>query len=271
MIFCRAARSCTPLTFPEGWTSQAIVDRLNADQVLTGDITTVPPEGSLDAGDLQVHARRDARADDRPDAERAVARGRGDLGAARARPADRDAGRIRDACFDRGEGDGTRRRASARRVGVHQPAARRHAAAIRSDRALWALWRSGAAGRPADLPVGPREADALQHLSGRRAAAVADRQSRPRGARGGRQSVADRAISTSSPTEPAGTSLPTTLEEHNRNVARWRQIQAAQEKAQEAAPAAATPASACTPTADATTRPTGRLQSSCPPRVPSQE
>jgi len=35
------------LTFPEGWTSQAIVDKLNADPVLTGDITTVPPEGSL--------------------------------------------------------------------------------------------------------------------------------------------------------------------------------------------------------------------------------
>jgi UPF0755 protein len=34
----------------------------------------------------------------------------------------------------------------------------------------------------------------------------------------------------------------TNLEEHNRNVARWRQIRAAQEQAQEAAPAAATPA-----------------------------
>jgi UPF0755 protein len=35
------------ITFPEGFTSQKIVDRLNADLVLTGDITAVPPEGSL--------------------------------------------------------------------------------------------------------------------------------------------------------------------------------------------------------------------------------
>ena len=35
------------ITFPEGLTSQAIVDRLNADPVLTGEIAEVPAEGSL--------------------------------------------------------------------------------------------------------------------------------------------------------------------------------------------------------------------------------
>jgi len=35
------------ITFPEGLTSQTIVDRLNEDPVLTGDITTVPPDGAL--------------------------------------------------------------------------------------------------------------------------------------------------------------------------------------------------------------------------------
>jgi UPF0755 protein len=35
------------ITFPEGLTSQAIVDRLNADPVLTGEIAAVPAEGSL--------------------------------------------------------------------------------------------------------------------------------------------------------------------------------------------------------------------------------
>jgi UPF0755 protein len=35
------------ITFPEGLTSQKIVERLNADPVLTGEITAVPPEGSL--------------------------------------------------------------------------------------------------------------------------------------------------------------------------------------------------------------------------------
>jgi UPF0755 protein len=35
------------ITFREGLTTQAIVDRLRADPILTGDITVVPPEGAL--------------------------------------------------------------------------------------------------------------------------------------------------------------------------------------------------------------------------------
>ncbi len=35
------------ITFPEGWTSKLIVDRLNADPTLTGEIKEVPPDGSL--------------------------------------------------------------------------------------------------------------------------------------------------------------------------------------------------------------------------------
>jgi UPF0755 protein len=35
------------VTVPEGWTSKMIVDRLNSDPTLTGEITEVPPEGSL--------------------------------------------------------------------------------------------------------------------------------------------------------------------------------------------------------------------------------
>jgi UPF0755 protein len=35
------------ITFPEGLTSQAIVDKLNADDTLTGTISAVPPEGAL--------------------------------------------------------------------------------------------------------------------------------------------------------------------------------------------------------------------------------
>jgi UPF0755 protein len=45
----------------------------------------------------------------------------------------------------------------------------------------------------------------------------------------------------------------TNLEEHNRNVARWRQFRAAQEQAQEAAPAATPPASGTPAAADAAT------------------
>ena len=35
------------VTIPEGLTSRQIVDRLNADDILVGDVTQVPPEGSL--------------------------------------------------------------------------------------------------------------------------------------------------------------------------------------------------------------------------------
>lgn len=35
------------VTFPEGWTSYRIVERLSADERLSGEITEVPPEGSL--------------------------------------------------------------------------------------------------------------------------------------------------------------------------------------------------------------------------------
>ena len=35
------------VTFPEGWTSQQIVNRLNEAEFLTGEITEIPPEGSL--------------------------------------------------------------------------------------------------------------------------------------------------------------------------------------------------------------------------------
>jgi UPF0755 protein len=35
------------ITFPEGWTSEKIVERLRSDPVLTGEIPAIPPEGAL--------------------------------------------------------------------------------------------------------------------------------------------------------------------------------------------------------------------------------
>ena len=61
------------ITFPEGLTSQAIVDRLKADETLTGAIANVPAGRFADAGHLQVHSRRDPPADARPDADGADA------------------------------------------------------------------------------------------------------------------------------------------------------------------------------------------------------
>jgi UPF0755 protein len=48
------------VTFPEGLTSQQIVDRLNANDVLVGDVSEVPPEGSL-MPDTYKFSRGDTR------------------------------------------------------------------------------------------------------------------------------------------------------------------------------------------------------------------
>ncbi len=128
--------------------------------------------------------------------------------AARARPAAGRHRRIRHPGLDRREGDRHRRRALARRRRLPQPAEQGHAAAVRSDDHLRPVRRRGQAGRPADLPVRHREADALQHLCDQRPAADADRQSGPGRAGSRRQPVARPTISISSPTAPAAMSLP---------------------------------------------------------------
>jgi UPF0755 protein len=50
------------LTIPEGLTSQQVVERLRADENLTGDITEIPPEGSL-LPDTYRYSRGMARSD----------------------------------------------------------------------------------------------------------------------------------------------------------------------------------------------------------------
>ena len=58
-------------SIPEGWSVQQVVDRLNADPLLTGTITQLPPEGSLLPstykylrGDTRAHQIAEMRADD---------------------------------------------------------------------------------------------------------------------------------------------------------------------------------------------------------------
>ncbi len=59
------------LTIPEGWSVEQVVDRLNADPLLTGTITQLPPEGSLLPstykylrGDTRAHQLAVMKADD---------------------------------------------------------------------------------------------------------------------------------------------------------------------------------------------------------------
>ncbi len=99
------------------------------------------------------------------------------LGRARARSAAGEPGANADPGLDRREGSGARRRAGANRRGLHQPAAARHAAAIGSDRDLCPERGRHQEARSAADPRRPRDRVALQHLSGKRAAARPDRQS----------------------------------------------------------------------------------------------
>jgi UPF0755 protein len=228
------------ITFPEGLTSQQIVDRLNADPVLTGDITDVPPEGSL-MPDTYKFTRGATRKQILEQMQRAQARAVEEVWARRSPDLPlKTPGRTRHARFNRREGDRQGRRAPPGGGGVHQSPAAGHAAAIGPDHRLWRVRRSGQAGRSADHAIGPRPGDALQHLQDQRAAAGADRQPGPRGIGGGRQSLAHAELYFVAD-GTGGHAFAPTLDEHNRNVARWRRIEAAQSKAQDAAAAAAPP------------------------------
>ncbi len=129
------------VTVPEGLTSQQIVDRLNADQVLSGEIKQVPPEGSL-LPETYKFTRGDTRQDIIDRMQRERDRVLADVWSRRAPDLPiKTPAATGHAGLDRGEGDGACRRAQPRGGGVHQPAQAEHAPAVRSDGDLRHLWR----------------------------------------------------------------------------------------------------------------------------------
>jgi UPF0755 protein len=179
------------LTIPEGFTVHQAMQRIASMEQLEGDLPgELPPEGALAADTLRF--TRGMKRDEL--VSRLMA----------------DQKRLVESVWERrvdglpindinefvtlasiveketGRGD---ERSRGRRL--HQPAQPRHAPPVRSDHHLRHLRRRGEAGRPADLPLRHRHADALQHLHDQRTAAGADRHSRPRLPGGGGQSLQD--------------------------------------------------------------------------------
>ena len=230
------------LTFPEGWTSQAIVDKLNADPVLTGDITTVPPEGSL-MPETYKFTRGRTRQEVVDEMQRLQTRTVEDIWGRRAPglPIETQEEFVVLASIVEKETGRADERPRVASVFINRL---REGMRLQSDpTVLYGLF--GGAGRPADRPIYQSDLEKQTPFNTYQIAGLPPSPI----ANPGRAAL--EAVANPSRTEDlyfvadgtGGHVFSTNLEEHNRNVARWRQIRAAREQEQEAAPVA-TPSAA---------------------------
>lgn len=236
------------ITFPEGWTSQAIVDRLKADPVLTGDIATVPPEGSL-MPETYKFTRGRTRQEVLDEMQRLQARTVEDIWGRRAPglPIQTPEEFVTLASIVEKETGRADERPHVASVFINRL---REGMRLQSDpTVLYGLF--GGAGRPPDRPIYQSDLEKqteynTYQIPGLPPTPIANP---------GRAAL--EAVANPSRTDDlyfvadgtGGHVFAKTLEEHNRNVARWRQIRASQE----AAPAAAAPGDAPAASDDATT------------------
>jgi UPF0755 protein len=222
------------ITFPEGWTSKAIVDKLNADPVLTGEIASVPTEGSLmpDTYKFTRGATREKMLDEMKRVnERAVE----EIWARRAPglPIDTPEEFVTLASIVEKETGRADERPRVAAVFINRL---RQNMRLQSDpTVLYGLF--GGEGRPPDRPIYQSD---LQKETPYNTYLVSGLPPTPI-ANPGRAAL--EAVANPSRTADlyfvadgtGGHVFAATLEEHNRNVARWREIRATQEQAQDAA------------------------------------
>ena len=221
------------VTFPEGLTSQQIVDRLNAESELTGEITQVPAEGSLmpDTYKFTRGATRQQILDQMKRAEdRAVAeiweRRSPDL------PLETPEELVTLASIVEKETGKADERPRVAAVFINRL---RKGMRLQSDPTIiYGVF--GGAGKPSDRPIRQSDLDTQTPYNTYQIKGL------PPGPIANPGRAALEAVANPSRTNElyfvadgtGGHTFAGSLEEHNRNVARWRRIEAAQKQAQSA-------------------------------------
>jgi UPF0755 protein len=239
---------------PEGLTSQQIVDRLNADPVLTGEIETVPPEGAL-MPDTYTFTRGATRQQILDQMLRAQERAVEEIWARRSPdlPIETPEEFVTLASIVEKETGKADERPRVAAVFINRL---RAGMRLQSDPTIiYGLF--GGAGKPSDRPIYKSDVEKVTayntyQVSGLPPTPIANP---------GRAAL--EAVANPSRTDElyfvadgtGGHAFASSLEEHNRNVARWRKIRAEREQAEKAVAGteaqAERPADARAPQADA--------------------
>ena len=222
------------ITFPEGMTSDQIVARLIADPVLTGTIAQVPPEGSL-APDTYKFGRGDTRQQILDQMSRSQARRVDEAWSRRAAdlPLNSPEEFVTLASIVEKETGRADERSRVAGVFINRL---RTGMRLQSD-PTFLYGRYGGAGRPADEPVTAADRDFVSPYNTYQVDGL------PPGPIANPGRAALDAVANPSRTEElyfvadgtGGHVFAATLEEHNRNVARWREIAAERDAAADAA------------------------------------
>jgi len=241
------------ITFPEGLTSQMIVDRLRADTVLSGDVDSVPPDGAL-MPDTYKFTRGATRQQMLDQMQRVQARVVQEVWNRRAPglPIETPEQFVTLASIVEKETGRADERSRVAGVFINRL---RKGMRLQSDpTVIYGLF--GGAGIPSGRPLYQSDLDKqtpfnTYQIDGLPPSPIANP------GRAALEAVANPSRTNELYFVADGTGghvFSATLEEHNRNVQRWRQIRAEREKAEaeKAAAAAAAPAAAPAPAPDAT-------------------